>query len=324
MVRYWLTEYHIDGFRFDWVGGVDYDSRNPMNAGFDPYHGISAICWAARQSKPDCLLIAEYWQLDGTNPAKSAAKLVHDTDMDACWHGEFHHTLDDVLNQRWAWERQDIFRAIGGFRDSGYTTATQVVNYSCSHDEVRPEHELIFYSQRNIQLPKGMSIYEMARAKALLGLAVLFAAPGIPMLYAGQEFAEDEPRTIDFQPLHWAKLQTHVHTDYLAAVKRLVQTRRQHVALRSDHITFYPNDFAHEQVVRLNRLAYAEDGTTITDFVAAAFNFSGERRHIELDLPWLGGWTDVVGNTNYRPRKEHWTTTLGPWQAVLLVSTRTA
>lgn len=155
IVRFWLREYHVDGFRFDWVCGVDYDSQDPMNAGFNPYHGISAIGWAARQEKPDCILIGEFWQLEGTSAEKTAAKLVHETPLNAYWNGDFHHTLDDVLNQRWEWEKRDIFRAIGGFRENGLTTATQIVNYSCSHDEVRPEHEIVFYSQRHIEIGRA-------------------------------------------------------------------------------------------------------------------------------------------------------------------------
>jgi 1,4-alpha-glucan branching enzyme len=121
IVRFWLEEYHIDGFRFDWVGGVDYDSNEPLRPGFNPYHGIAAICWAARQAKPDCILIGEFWQLEGTHGDKTATRLVHETAMDAVWNGHFHHTLDDVLNHRWEWEKKDIFRAIGGYRDLGFS-----------------------------------------------------------------------------------------------------------------------------------------------------------------------------------------------------------
>ena len=164
VVRHWLQEYHVDGFRFDWVGGVDYDHREPANPGFNPFHGVNAICWAARQAKPDCILIGEYWQVDGGHPDKTGAKLVHESDMDAVWNGEFHHVLDDVINQRWEWEKKDIRRALGGFRDQGFSTATQVINYSCSHDEVRPEHEIKFYTGQHIALPPGMKLPEVALA----------------------------------------------------------------------------------------------------------------------------------------------------------------
>lgn len=313
-VRFWLQEYHVDGFRFDWAAGVDYDSRNPMRPDFDPYHGISAICWAARQVKPDCLLMAEYWPLEGTNPAKTAARLVTDTPIDAVWNGAFHHTLDDVLNQRWEWEKRDLLRAIGGFREAGFRTADQVVNYSCSHDEVRPEHEVKFYSWPHIDRPPGMSVHQLALAKGLLGLVTLFAAPGAPLLYAGQEFGEDAPRTIDFQPLHWGKLLQKGHVEHSRTVKRLIRARRAHPALRSDHIEFYADDFVREQVVRLKR--WADEG--VHDFATAALNFGGTPRTVTLDLPWPGEWVDVVNDRQYVVRDQCLRVELGPWQGVLI------
>jgi 1,4-alpha-glucan branching enzyme len=121
IVRFWLTEYHIDGFRFDWVGGVDYDSNEPLRPGLQPLSRHCAICWAARQAKPDCILIGEFWQLEGTHGDKTAPGWCMKPPMDAVWNGHFHHTLDDVLNHRWEWEKKDIFRAIGGYRDLGFS-----------------------------------------------------------------------------------------------------------------------------------------------------------------------------------------------------------
>ena len=235
IVRYWLTEYHVDGFRFDWACGVDFNSDDPMMPGFNPFHGIAAIAWAGRQAKPDCVLIGEYWELPGTHPEKTSAKLVEETEIDVCWHGAFHHVLDDVLNQGWQWEKRDIRRAIGGYREYGYSAATQIVNYTCSHDEIRPEHEIKYYSRRHIQRPPGMSVQQMALRKAGTGLVTLFAAPGIPMIYAGQEFGEDAPRTIDFCPLQWGKLDTDLHRNYLDMVCRLIRARRTCSALRGDN-----------------------------------------------------------------------------------------
>lgn len=317
VVRFWLREYHVDGFRFDWVCGVDYDSNDPMNPGFNPYHGIGAIAWAARQVKPDCILIGEYWQLEGTHPDKTAAKLVRETPLDAYWNGDFHHVLDDVLNQRWEWEKRDIFRAIGGFRENGLATATQTVNYSCSHDEVRPEHEIIFYSQKHIALPAGMTVHQLAQAKALLGLVTLLTAPGIPMLYAGQEFGEDAPRTIDFQPLHWDKLRQPLYHTYFRLIKRLLAARHTHPALASDHICFHHNCFNHEQVVHFDRMFYDEQGEKLVDFVAVALNFGGVAREIELMTPWPGHWQELLSEQCYQIERSC-RLTLAPWQAMVL------
>ncbi len=316
VVRYWLHEYHIDGFRFDWVAGVDYDSRDPMNPGFNPYHGISAICWAARQAKPDCILIGEYWPLPGTHPDKSAAKLVAETEMDSCWNGHFHHTMEDVLNQRWEWEKRDIAGAIGGFSGQGFTTAAQVVNYTCSHDEVRPEHEIKFYSVSHISRPPGMTVQEMVLAKARLGLVTLMTAPGIPMLYAGQEFGEDTPRTIDFLPLRWSKLDWPLHRRHLQLVRRLVHLRHQHPALRSDNIWFYEDDFAATNLVRYHR--WDDSG----DLALVALNFGPAEQHTELNFPENGAWTEVIDQQRYTVTNHRLTFTLGAWQARIFVRAR--
>ena len=313
IVRYWLDEYHIDGFRFDWVCGVDYDTRNPKQPGFPPYHGINAICWAAREAKPDCLLFGEFWQLDGTHPDKRAAKMVAETPMDACWNGTFHHALEEVLNQRWQWEQIDIARALGGFGDEGFASATQVVNFACSHDEVRIEHELKYYSAGHIRRPAGMSVGEMALQKAQLGLVALFAVPGVPMIYAGQEFGEDAPRTIDFCPIGWDKLKRVAHLQQHELVTRLIMARRTVDALRSDNIYFEADDFAQEQVVRLRRW---DDAGTV---VLVALNFGEATRTVMLDVPVAGAWREVVTDRLLQLSNGVNHFELLPWQGLMLL-----
>jgi 1,4-alpha-glucan branching enzyme len=313
VVRFWLQEYHVDGFRFDWAAGVDYDSRDPMQPGFNPYHGLSAIAWAARQAKPDCLLLAEYWPLEGTHPDKTAAKLVNETPINGCWNGHFHHTLDYVLNQRWQWEKQDIFNALAGFRSDGFVSADQLVNYTCSHDEVRPEHEIKFYSWGYMERPSGLDVQASALAKAALGLITLFSVPGTPMIYAGQEYGEDGARTIDFQPLHWGKLMQKAHIRHKQLVMRLIQARHQYPALRSDNLEFYVNDFPSEQLVRFKRWA------TENDFVNVALNFGIHERTVSLDFPQDGAWRDVVSAQLYQVTNGQLTITLAGWSGMILV-----
>lgn len=159
-----------------------------------------------------------------------------------------------------------------------------------------------------------MSVQAMALAKALTGLITLFAAPGTPMIYAGQEFGEDSPRTIDFQPLHWGKLLQKPHADYSKTVARLIAARRQHPALRSDHIEFYSNDFATEQLVRWKR--YADPG--VRDYATVAVNFGATPRRTFLQVPWPGEWYDAVHDRTYQANDGCVEVELGPWDGVLL------
>lgn len=318
VVRFWLREYHLDGFRFDWVCGVDYDTSNPMQPGFDVYAGISAIAWAARQEKPDCVLIGEYWVLEGTHPAKTAAKMVHETPVNAAWNGEFHHTLDEVLNQRWQWERKDIKRAIGGFREFGYSQAAQVINYTASHDEVRPEHEIHFYSAKYMQRPRGWSMESLELAMARLGLLALFAGAGVPMIWSGQEFGDNSPRTIDFQPLQWWRLEDAPNRAHRELVRRLIAAHRDHNALRSDNIAFDWQDFAGSKLVLFWRWEETAPGAH-GDAAAVALNFLPAARRVQISLPYPGAWFDVVSNETYTVQGSNLTVALPPYGGVLLV-----
>lgn len=316
VVRYWLAEYHIDGLRFDWVCGVDYDSNEPHNPGFNPYHGINAIAWAARQQKSDCLLIGEFWQLDGTHPDKTAAKLLAETALDAIWNGVFHHTVDQVLNQRWQWEKSDIRAAIGGFRSQGFRRAAQLINYTASHDEVRPEHEIRFYTAQHIARPPAMSIDELALARARLGLVALMAGAGVPMIYAGQEYGDDSPRTIDFLPQTWFKLNQPLHQVHLALTRRLIQARRQHAALRSDHIEFAADSFEESHLVRFRR--WDERG----DHAVVALNFGWQPVTTDLHFPCTGQWYNAVSGQVHTVHGQRQTITLQPFEAVLFLAPR--
>ena len=303
----------MNDYRFDWVGGVDYDSREPMQPGFNLFHGIAAACWAARQAKPDVLLIGEYWPIDGTHPDKTAAKLVAETEMDAVWNGEFHHTLEAVLKQGWEWEKKNIQRAIGGYGAQGFIRADQVINYTASHDEVRPVHEILYYARRHIQKPESYSWLEVALDKALAGLIALFTAPGVPMLYAGQEFGEDTPRTVDFLPIDWSKLDKPLHRRHWEIVRRLVHARRTSPALRGEHIEFLPDDFAATGLARYRR--WDDAGNT----ALVALNFGGEMRETVLDFPKAGLWREVVNERVERMGAAAHTLHLPAWQGRVFV-----
>ncbi len=320
IVRFWLQEYHVDGFRFDWLGGVEYDPFQPQKEGFDPFSGIAPIARAARETSPDCYLIGEYWPIHGTNPAKTAAKLVRETEIDAVWNGAFHHGMENCLFQTWQWEFQDMPAVLGGFRKQGFDTATEVVNYIVSHDERRPEYEIQHWrdhvqlgGRKNGSTPQAGSRWELALLKARLGLAVLLTSPGIPMLLAGQEFGDDCPRTIDFWPLDWAKLESpqgHRQFDFL---QRLLKLRRQHSALRSDAVEYYWDDFKRYKVVRYKRWDAATQDT-----VVVAANFDNVAQKMGLGFPTDGWWRNPLAGTRHHVQG-HWRDfTVPAWTALVL------
>ncbi len=318
IVRYWLDEYHMDGFRFDWLGGVEYDPWQPHREGFDPFSGIAPIARAAREAAPDCYQIGEYWPIHGTHPAKTAAKLVRQTEIDAVWNGAFHHTLENCLFQTWQWERQDLPHNLGGFRSQGFDRADQVINYVVSHDERRPEHEVQFWGAHiTADIPQVVARYptrwHLALQKARLGLAVLFTSPGVPMLLAGQEFGEDSPRTIDFWPLDWKKLALPEGRGQFEFLQKLISLRREHPALRSDAIEYYGDDFARFKLIRYKRW----DGEG--DVAVVAANFDSVTHTVGLGFPHDGEWIDALTGRRFQVNG-HWREfKLPAWNALVLL-----
>lgn len=317
IVRFWLQEYHIDGFRFDWLGGVEYDPARPERDSFDPFIGIAPIARAAREAQPACYLIGEYWPIHGTSPAKTAARLVHETEIDAVWNGAFHHTLENCLFQTWQWERQFLPGAFGGFRQQGFSRADQVINYVVSHDERRPEHEIQFWGAHiawcDPAATPEATRWELALRKARLGLAVLMTSPGVPMLYAGQEFGEDSPRTIEFWPLDWQKLELAQGRAQFDFYRRLIRLRAGHPALRSDYVEYYWDDFPRFKVLRYKRW----DGER--DVVVVGVNFDCITQPVGLGFPHNGLWRNALDDTTVHVQG-HWHDFVAPpWTALILV-----
>jgi 1,4-alpha-glucan branching enzyme len=216
-----------------------------------------------------------------------------------------------VLKQGWEWEKKDIWRAIGGFRTQGFGSPEQVINYTASHDEVRPVHEILYYARRYITKPESYSWLEVALDKALVGLIALFSAPGVPMIYAGQEFGEDTPRTIDFLPIDWAKLEKPPHRRHWEIVRRLIHARRGSSVLRGEHIEFFADDFSQTNLVRYRR--WDDEGNV----ALVALNFGGETRQTSLDFPHSGLWREVVSDRVERFDAESQRFLLPPWQGLL-------
>jgi 1,4-alpha-glucan branching enzyme len=158
-----------------------------------------------------------------------------------------------------------------------------------------------------------MGIQEAAVALARCGLVALLSAPGVPMIYAGQEYGEDSPRTIDFAPLQWSRLGRKEYAEHYRVVQRLIRARRTHAALRSDWIEFLPTDFAHEKVVRFRRWDAEGRGAVV------AINFGHDSRSVGLPFPHLGNWRDVVSNRSRKVEQEYVTLRLAPYSAVLFV-----
>ncbi len=185
----WISEFHLDGLRFDATQAI-YDASEE--------HIIAAIARRARTAAPErrVWLVAENEPQDAT--------LVRRFGLDAMWNDDFHHTarvaatgvIDGYLQgyrgttyelvaairhgllyqgQIYAWQRNPRGTSTRGLRRA------QLVNYLENHDQAAN----FGFGERLIELT------DPARLRALTALLLL--SPAVPMLFQGQETGSRRP-----------------------------------------------------------------------------------------------------------------------------------
>ncbi len=207
----WLEDYHVDGLRYDmtlYIRALDAMRSQELPEGWSLTQWINE---EIRAYKPTAITIAEDLQND-SYLTKSAAE--GGAAFGSQWDAGFVHPIRDVLIQP-----SDEGRSMEKVRDALYHKYNhdvfQRVIYTESHDEVAngkarvpsevdPEHTDTVYAQK----------------RATLGSAIVMTAPGIPMLFQGQEFLEDGWFQ-DHVPLDWEKDErfaglVKLHTDLIS------------------------------------------------------------------------------------------------------------
>ena len=178
---FWLDEYHVDGLRFD---GTVY-IRTPAGPGSpdlpDGWSLLQAINTLVAEKFPGRLTIAEDLQNNAWLTADVASG---GAGFGSQWDSNFVHPIRQAVIAI-----QDEQRSLAAIRDAicyRYNDdAFERVIYSESHDEVangkaRVPHEV------NPEDPTGW----YGQKRSTLAAAMVFTAPGIPMLFQGQEFLE--------------------------------------------------------------------------------------------------------------------------------------
>jgi 1,4-alpha-glucan branching enzyme len=278
---FWLSKYRLDGLRFDSVVNIRNRKGNNNDPAEDLSDGWGLLRWIngdVRASQPWKPIIAEdlqnnewltkdtgsggagfstQWDAGFVHPIRRAIISAHDTDR-------------DILSVRDA-----LYHVYNG-------NAVQRVIYTESHDEVANGKSRV---PEEIWPGNAGSWY--SRKRSALGAALVFTAPGIPMIFQGQEFLEDGYFQ-DTVPLDWARLQTFagIHLLYGDLIRLRRNWLNQTRGLRGQNINVHHVNNA-DKVIGFHRWENGGPG----DDVVVVTNFADRSYDCyTLGMPRAGRW----------------------------------
>lgn len=273
----WLDEFRLDGLRFD---GTKY-IRKQDQFGPDIPEGWSLLQWVNNEADaqfPGKLMIAEdmdsnEW-LTKTTGAGGAG-------FDTQWDPGFVHPIRAALQAANDSER-DMEQVRYAVTNAYNGSMQQRIIYTESHDEV---------ANGNTRVPEaiwpGNAGSWYSRKRSTLGAALVMTAPGIPMLFQGQEFLEDGWFAAD-DPLDWSKATTYAP---ITALYRDLIAMRKNVHGNTRGLSGWSTNMHHvnntNKVVGFHRWQNGGPG----DDVVVVANFSNSSyTNYRIGLPRAGLW----------------------------------
>ena len=196
----WLCEYNVDGLRWDMtayirnVYGRDHDPGSDLPEGWTL---MQLVTHEIKKVRPSAINIAEDLQ---NNPDLTRRPKDGGAGFDTQWNARFVHNLRKnlVATDDAHCDMHEIQDAV---LHRYFLNAFERVIYTESHDEVANGKARI-----PEELDPGSASSWAARKKSTLGAALVFTTPGIPMIFQGQEFLEDD-WFHDQDPLDWSKME---------------------------------------------------------------------------------------------------------------------
>jgi len=279
---FWLNKYRIDGLRFDSVVNI----RNNQGNNNDPYHdlpdGWSLLQWINNQ-----IAGSQPWKITIAEDLQNNEWITKDTGSGGAgfgsqWEAAFVHPIRAAIIDPNDADR-DMFAVRDALYHSYHGNATQRVIYTESHDE-----DSNGQSRVPEEIWPGNAGSWFSRKRSTLGAALVFTAPGIPMIFQGQEFLEDGYFHLDNVPLDWSKLTTYagIHALY----QDLIHLRRnwfnQTAGLRGQNLNVHHTNNA-DKLIAFHRWQNGGPG----DDVVIVANFANRSYDsYSLGFPRAGTW----------------------------------
>lgn len=288
---FWIQEYHVNGLRY--VNADIVVQNNPR----DGWRFSQHLTGTVRFASPSAIQIAEYSPPEPrlTRPVSDGGAGFDAVEHEALCCGVRRAVGESVAGSEAAVDMRGLAASLAprGF-SAQWRTLTYLENYGT----------LSTGGARLARLADPSDARSwFARSRARVATGLLLTAPGIPMLFMGQELLEDKPWHEDALEhpgtlLWWEGLQhgDRAMLDHLRFTQDLVRLRRKQPALCSDNIAVYHVN-EKGRVLAFHRWLH-ETGRNVV--VIASLNETTCHGY-ELGFPQKGRWAEVFNSDAYDP-----------------------
>ena len=259
-LRYWVSEYHVDGFRFDLASIL---SRNRDGSPMMDPPLLDAIAHDAVLGK--CILIAEAWDAGGLYQVGTFPSWGRWSD----WNGKYRDCLRRFIKGGAENMPELIWRIKGSNDMYGTRSAAASINFVTCHDGFTM-YDLVSYNDKHNEAngednrdgtdsndswncgvegdTSDPEILDLRFRQMKNMMTILLTSRGIPMLLSGDEFANTQYgnnnaycQDNEISYLDWSLLDKDRNKDLFEYVKRLIAFRRSHPVLMGSKFNFGEN-----------------------------------------------------------------------------------
>jgi pullulanase len=296
-IKYWMTEYHVDGYRFDLMGILD---RATMEE----------VYREARKINPNAIIYGEGWRMEHVLPADRmmTQAYVFGTGIAAFNDGIRDNIKGDNSPHAMGFV-QGAGPRVGGVERfqleiKGQSTGkdrhsievfspNESINYDSAHDD------LCLWDKLTLSAPDAPESLRISMDKLAAG--ILLTAQGVPFIHAGDEFLRSKNLDSNsynnndphVNPIDWSLKAA--HADVFDFYRGMIALRKAHPALRMTDramvdrcLKFLPN-------VSTNVVAYVlADHPNHDSWRNILVIYNGTRQPQELDI--AGDWIIVAND----------------------------
>ena len=344
-VLYWAEEYHIDGFRWDLVGLIDYETINEVMA-------------AVHAVNPNILFYGEGWEMCTWTTKEGYVGKMTIQPNDIKVNGEagtfafFNDTIRNVIhggvfdapakgfvsgNMKGSTKMTVSFgytaNSLWGSNGSSVDTPLQTINYASCHDNYTLFDNLTI----DVMDATGCTAEEAAEMAAdmnSLAAAYYITAQGVPFIHAGEEMLRSKPDAAqengfnhnsyasgdEINSIKWSTLQNELVRTSHDYYRGLIAFREAHPAMRLTTKTDIIASFTDLETENNNVVAFLNNGAGLEDAIVSIFNADSVAHTITLPE---GKWSICVNKNTAGTevlRTVEGTVEVEPTSAMILVA----